>query len=229
MPRLLFARPPLDPKEEYQLRKLAGSRHAPGDGIIRAKRIVGSWEHKRTTTIAQELGCHPQTVRERLVRVGAEGLDGLGDRPGGGRKPRLTEQERGRIIALARSVPPGKLVRMGTSCALPGRRRRHSGAWLRSPAQRRSGASTLSAARSGASCAAKGCAGVQLTPFERVPIPTLSQKKCGRHPLRQPTRGRDDPLPGFARPGDPAYLSPGSWLVARRPSDQSALGIQSGR
>jgi transposase len=37
----------------------------------------------------------------------------LGDRPGAGRKPRLTEQERGRIIALARSDPPGKPVRMG--------------------------------------------------------------------------------------------------------------------
>lgn len=113
MPKLLFARPPLDPKEEQQIRKLAGSRHAPADWISRAQMIVGSWEGKRTTAIAQELGCHPQTVRERIVRFNAEGLDGLGDRPGAGRKPRLTEQERGSIIALARSVPPGKLVQMG--------------------------------------------------------------------------------------------------------------------
>ena len=113
MPKLLFARSPLDEKEEHQIRKLAGSRHAPGDWILRAKMIVGSWERKRTTTIAQELGCHPQTVRERIVRFNAEGLDGLGDRPGPGRKPRLTERERGTIIALARSVPPGKLIRMG--------------------------------------------------------------------------------------------------------------------
>lgn len=113
MPKLLFARPPLDPKEEQQIRKLAGSRHAPADWITRAKMIVGSWEKMRTTAIAQELGCHPQTVRERIIRFNAEGLDGLGDRPGPGRKPRLTEQERGRIIALARSDPPGKAVRMG--------------------------------------------------------------------------------------------------------------------
>jgi transposase len=111
MPKLLFARPPQDEKEAHQIRKLAGSRHAPGDWIIRARMIVGSWERKRTTTIAQELGCYPQTVRERIIRFNAEGLDGLGDRPG--RKPRLTEQERGKIIALARSIPPGKLVRMG--------------------------------------------------------------------------------------------------------------------
>jgi transposase len=119
MPKLLFARPPHDEKEERQMRKLAGSRHAPGDWIIRAKMIVSSWERKRTTAIAQELGCHPQTVRERIIRFNAEGLDGLGDRPGAGRKPRLTEQERGSIIALARSVPPGKLVQMGDELRAP--------------------------------------------------------------------------------------------------------------
>jgi transposase len=119
MPKLLFAREPLDEKEEQQLRKLAGSRHAAADWIIRAKMIVGSWERKRATVIAQELGCHPQTVRERIVRFNAEGLDGLGDRPGAGRKPRLTEQERGSIIALARSPPPGKLVQMGDELRAP--------------------------------------------------------------------------------------------------------------
>ena len=113
MPKLLFARSPLDEKEEHQIRKLAGSRHAPGDWILRAKMIVGSWDGKRTTTIAHELGCHAQTVRERITRFNAEGVDGLGDRPGAGRKARLTEQDRGRIIALARSDPPGKPVRMG--------------------------------------------------------------------------------------------------------------------
>jgi transposase len=119
MPKLLFARPPLDPKEEQQIRKLTGSRHAPADWITRAQMIVGSWERKRTTAIAQELGCHPQTVRERIVRFNAEGLDGLGDRPGAGRNPRLTEQERGSIVALARSTPPGKLVQMGDELRAP--------------------------------------------------------------------------------------------------------------
>jgi len=104
MPKLLLARPPLDAKEEHQIRRLAGSRHAPADWILRAKMIVGSWERKRTTTIATKLRCHPQTVRERIIRFNAEGLDGLGDRPGAGRKPRLTEQERGTIIALARAA-----------------------------------------------------------------------------------------------------------------------------
>lgn len=117
MPKLLFARAPLDSKEEHQMRKLAGSRHAPGDWITRARMIVGSWERKRTAAIAEEVGCHPQTVRERIIRFNAEGIDGLGDRPGAGRTPRLTEQDRGRIIALARSIPPGRAIRMGDELA----------------------------------------------------------------------------------------------------------------
>jgi transposase len=111
MPKLLYARPPADAEEERKIRKLAGSRHAPGDWIMRAKMIVASWDGERTSAIAAQLGCHMQTVRERLVRFNAEGVDGLGDLPGAGRKRRITERERGRIIALARSDPPGRLVR----------------------------------------------------------------------------------------------------------------------
>jgi transposase len=111
MPKFLYARPPADPEEERTVRKLAGARHAPGDWILRARMIVASWRGLHTTAIAAELGCHPQTVRERLERFNAEGLDGLGDRPIPGRPPRLTEDERSVIIALARGDPPGRLVR----------------------------------------------------------------------------------------------------------------------
>ena len=111
MPKLLRAKFPCDDAEESQIRRLAQSRHAPGDWIVRARMIVRSWEGLRTTTIAKELGCHPQTVRERIVRFNAEGIDGLGDRPGAGRKPRLTEAERSQIIALAKGPPPGTIVR----------------------------------------------------------------------------------------------------------------------
>lgn len=97
MPKLLRARPPADPGEEQKVRRLARARHAPGDRIARARTVVRSWEGERVAAIATELRCHPQTVRERLVRFDAEGLDGLGDRPGSGRRPRLTEAERSRI------------------------------------------------------------------------------------------------------------------------------------
>jgi transposase len=111
MPKLLHSRPALDDKEERQLRKLAGSRHAPGDWIRRATMIARSWDGLRTVAIAQELGCHPQTVREWLLRFNAEGLDGLGDRPGPGRKPRLSESERDVIVGLVATDLPGRLVR----------------------------------------------------------------------------------------------------------------------
>jgi transposase len=116
---LLYARLPLDAAEERTIRKLAGARHAPGDWIRRAQMITGSWDGLGTTQIAERLGCHPQTVRERLHRFNAEGVDGLGDRPGPGRPRRLTETDRGRIIALARSTPPGRLVQGGEGLLPP--------------------------------------------------------------------------------------------------------------
>ena len=111
MPKLLRARPPADAEEERKIRKLARSRHAPADWMMRAKMIAASWDGDRTSTIAARLGCHMQTVRERLARFDAEGLDGLGDLPGAGRKRRISEVQRGRIIALARSMPAGRPAR----------------------------------------------------------------------------------------------------------------------
>jgi len=93
------------------VRKLANSRHAPADWIMRARMIARSWDGLRTTQIASELRCHPQTVRERIHRFDEEGLDGIGDRPGSGRKPRITETERSVIISLVGTDPPGRLVR----------------------------------------------------------------------------------------------------------------------
>lgn len=112
MPKVLVARLPIDAAEERTVRKLAGARHAPGDWIRRARIVVASWEGSSTKAVANEIGCHPQTVREWLHRFNSDGIDGLGDRPGAGRRPRLTEEERSRIVALARTwQPPGRLSR----------------------------------------------------------------------------------------------------------------------
>src|SRR4051794_39584752 len=83
MPKLLFARPPLDAVEERKVRKLAGARHAPADWIRRAQMIALSW-------------------------------DGLGARPGAGRKRRIGQEQRSRLIALLASPPPGRGVRDDT-------------------------------------------------------------------------------------------------------------------
>ena len=69
------------------------------------------WDGLRTGELACHLRCHPQTVRERFERFNVEGLEGLTNRPGAGRKARLTEQERSQLIALVAQPPPGRPVR----------------------------------------------------------------------------------------------------------------------
>ncbi len=64
MPKLPNARAPEDGEEERKVHKLAGSRHAPGDWIFRARITALSWRGVRTTRIAEELGCRPKTVRK---------------------------------------------------------------------------------------------------------------------------------------------------------------------
>ncbi len=114
MPKLLFARPPLDAVEERKIRKLAGARHAPADWIHRAQMIALSWDGLRVPAIAAALGCSQKAVRYRLARFTADGLDGLGDRPGAGRKPRISQAQRSQLIALVASPPPGRPLRDDT-------------------------------------------------------------------------------------------------------------------
>jgi transposase len=113
VPKILRARPPRDDGEERKVRKLAGARHAPADWSERARIVALSWDGLGVPAIAGQLGCHPKKVRRWLHRFNAAGIDGLGDRPGAGRRRRITEAERSAIIALARSVPPGRLERDG--------------------------------------------------------------------------------------------------------------------
>jgi transposase len=119
MPKILRVRAPQDEKEERWVRKLAGSRHGPADWILHARMVAGSWDGERVETIAKELGCSALTVRRRLHRFDAEGIDGLGDRPKPGRPRRLTAKDDSKLIALVRQPPPGRLVtqRDGTMVA----------------------------------------------------------------------------------------------------------------
>jgi transposase len=114
VPKYLRARGPQDDGEARKIRRLAGARHAPADWIERARIISLSWDGLGVRAIAARIGCHDNTVRRWLHRFNAAGLDGLGNQPGAGRKRRITEAERSRIIALARSVPPGRLDRDAT-------------------------------------------------------------------------------------------------------------------
>jgi len=114
VPKFLRARAPRDDGEAAKVRRLAGARHAPADWIERSRIVSLSWDGLGVAAIAARVGCHENTVRRWLHRFNAAGIDGLGDRPGCGRKRRITEAERSRIIALARSLPPGLLARDAT-------------------------------------------------------------------------------------------------------------------
>ena len=111
MPKHVKARAAQDEQEERQIRKLARSLHGPADWKFHAQMVTESWAGKTPNEIAAELHCHPQTVRIHLARFNSEGINGLGMREGVGRKPRLSEQERSRILALAKQPPPGRLER----------------------------------------------------------------------------------------------------------------------
>jgi transposase len=116
----LYARPPTDPAEERTLRKLAAARHAPASLIQRARIITASWDGASVPEVAQRLGCHPKTVYKWLHRFNqTHGIDGLADLPRPGLPRRISEHERGRIIALARTQPPGRLHRGGEGLLAP--------------------------------------------------------------------------------------------------------------
>jgi len=128
VPKFVRARPPLDDGESRKIRRLAGARHAPADWSERAQIIALSWDGLAVPAIAARAGCHGNTVRRWLHRFSAAGLDGLGDRPGAGRKRRITEAQRSAIIALARSGPPGRLAR-GAAGELPADDERGPAQW----------------------------------------------------------------------------------------------------
>ncbi|MFF2852133.1 helix-turn-helix domain-containing protein [Streptomyces sp. NPDC058001] len=91
------------------VRRLSRARKAPRDAVMRARMVELSWAGLRVPAIAQELGCGQKTVRRWLHRFNRFGLEGLEDLGGQGRKRRITEAERSRIIALVKQVPPGRL------------------------------------------------------------------------------------------------------------------------
>ncbi len=65
MPTLLRARAPAKLPKNARFADWPRADTLWAIWILRARMIVRSWEGLRTTVIADELGCHPQTARER--------------------------------------------------------------------------------------------------------------------------------------------------------------------
>lgn len=138
MPKLLRANAPRDSSEEGQVRRLARSRHAPGDRIRRTRMAVRSWEGLRTIEIAREPGGHPPTVRERgpraTPRFNAAGTEGRGSVPAHRQRLEPHEAAGTRMAGGASAGAPG----LPPHRRLPGRTSRQAGgvssAVRRSPA-----------------------------------------------------------------------------------------------
>ncbi|WP_255306544.1 helix-turn-helix domain-containing protein [Streptomyces sp. Wb2n-11] len=112
---VLRARLSRDENEERVVRRLSRARKAPRDLVLRARMVDLNWSGQRVPVIADELRRSAKTVRRWLHRFNRVGLDGLEDLGGQGRKRRITEAQRSRIIGLV------KVASRPADCA--GRRR----------------------------------------------------------------------------------------------------------
>jgi len=216
-----------DEKEERWVRKLAVSRHGPADWIVHARIVARSWDGERVEAIAKELGCSPQTVRRRLHRFDAEGIEGLGNRPKSGRRRRLTTFDDSKIIALVRQPPPGRLVtqRDGTMVA---RDEQGSAQWS---------LNALAQAAKEAGIPVKRSQIRRILRKERVrwrqthswgtprDKDFVRNRAGGRHPLHRASGGLDDRLHRRTRASSAPHLSASLGLVCGWAPHQSTPGL----
>ena len=106
---VLRARPGRDEGEQTVVHHLASARKAPKYVVERCRMVELSWGGWLVPQIADELRCSQKTVRRWLHRFNRCGLEGLEDLGGQGRKRRINEAERSRIIGLVKLTPPGRL------------------------------------------------------------------------------------------------------------------------
>jgi len=104
MPKRIKLRP-LTNEERIQLEKLSRSATESHRLVGRARLILLAYQGVPVRHIASKLDRSVPAVYLRIRRFGEEGIAGLQDKPGKGRKPTYTEAECGQMIALARTDP----------------------------------------------------------------------------------------------------------------------------
>lgn len=92
--------------EWTKIGRLCHSQAAQVRLVRRAWIVKLSAQGKTVPTIARELNLVAPVVRDWIRRFDANGLAGLDDAPRSGRPHTYAEDERGRVIAKARGVPP---------------------------------------------------------------------------------------------------------------------------
>jgi transposase len=95
----------LNDEEATEIKRLANSRKEPRGKVQRARIIWLSSQGLKAPIIAHKVSLSVQSVRLWIKQFNFLGLDGLSDAPRSGRPPTHTEEDRSRLIALARSKP----------------------------------------------------------------------------------------------------------------------------
>jgi len=93
--------------ERGELERLADSRTAPFGQVQRASVVLALADGMSNAAAARAAGRHIDTVRAWRKRFAAERLAALADRPRPLGRPRLSPQDKLRIIAAATEAPPG--------------------------------------------------------------------------------------------------------------------------
>jgi transposase len=91
--------------EHAAVQKLAHSRTAPAHRVQRAQIIWRARCGESASAIAARVGLDGETVRKRIRRFNAEGLDALKDRHRSGRRPTYSAEQTATVIASALTRP----------------------------------------------------------------------------------------------------------------------------
>jgi transposase len=91
--------------EHAAVQKLAHSHTAPAQRVQRAQIIWRASHGESASGIAARVGLDGETVRKRIRRFNAEGLEALKDRHRSGRRPIYTYEQTATVIATALTKP----------------------------------------------------------------------------------------------------------------------------
>ena len=97
---------PLGPQETQTIQELVRSRTVPAGIYQRALMILWSSQGQTPSEIAQRLDHKFDNVVKWIRRFNQEGLVGLQEKPGRGRKPRFQETDALAVVETALASPP---------------------------------------------------------------------------------------------------------------------------
>jgi transposase len=108
---------PLSAQERMVIEKLATSRTAPAVQVRRAQVLKHLAQGASASQAAAAVGgVTSETARQLLKHFNEEGLLALEDRPRSGRRRTFTEEDRGRLVLLAKKPPQEVLGQGAAAC-----------------------------------------------------------------------------------------------------------------